>query len=303
MIRTNNVKSPDNDDVDVDVDVLYEDINVNNITFTKPFPPSKYNQKIKLGYLHKDLVIAPEAVYFYTFGIQKDMFDTNDTNNKAYNMCLCINLNDDSTKNEELRFCKNILNIYEKCREYLAKNKKELGLGENYDALKCPLYPAKKDGIFRGFRMYVKIPRNSNTGQMYSKFFFKPEGPEGPEEEITELPDDEIKKRMMTEGTLGPHAHKNFTQTPHAYYVYPSIIFDSIYIGGKGGNSAPVIQCKLQEAFVEEKPRKSTSHGHGPSLKTHFLSKKEGEGKHPKDQDLNINILKDTVDKYFNQTI
>jgi hypothetical protein len=282
--------------------IFYENIDVNNITFTNP--TSRISPKVKIGYLHeneeKELIIAPKAVYFYTFGLQKDMFDTYDNKNKLaqpyykpYNMCFCINMNDNETKDEELRFCNNILNIYKKCTEYASENRKELGLGENYK-FKCPLYSAEKENKndptekeFKGFRIYVKVPRKYN-GEVQPKFYHKPEE-SGDDDEETLIPsrltEDDIRE-MITDGSKG--------FTPYAYYGYPSFIIDSIYLGIGG----PVMQLKLNEVFVYRKHRKSTDYG--PSLITHFDKTNEmgGKGKHPPTPDLNT--IRNAIKEYSN---
>lgn len=261
-----------------EIDIIYNKIEPENIIFKNPysnkFPKVKIMHKDSTG-RERDLILAPENAYLFTYGIQE-----------SYNyltMCLCFNMR---TKEGEITFCKNINTIYEECLKYLFENKRELDLGpiskKEDIQLKYPLYPIQNNQN-KGFKLFVKLMTNNNQ-EIQTNFFHEPEDPEE-ENNPRKMNDEEIKKMNVD------------NSNQDIYNIYPAVQIESIFIGP---NKILTIQCKLVEACIRIKPKRSMSMT--PSLKISYKkeensTKTNPNGNHNLDSDLES--LTKKAEKHF----
>jgi hypothetical protein len=266
-----------------DLNIIYKKINTDNIIFKNPY--SKTYKKVNIAYKHEDtnmeekLILAPfNQPYLFAFNPnqpqQYPQF-------KDTNICICFNMRE---KEGELIFCNNVNEIYEKSREHLLKHKNELDLGPATSKqdinLKYPLYPVENNQN-NGFKMFVKIIKN-NQNEIQTKFFHEPLNSE----------EFENPKRLTDEEIM------NINQTsPYLHYMYPAINIESIFMGP---NKNLTMQCKLVEAYVRRRPKKTMNPT--PSLKISF--KKEEHTEKPNespDFDSKFEKLRKNAKEHFKQ--
>lgn len=161
------------------------------------------------------LILAPKGCAFYSFGIQDDSF-SGSSNKGNKSMCISIGVKDkDSNENA---FCANIHAIYDRCKEYIMKHSKEIGINVSKDDMfKHPLKEFRKDGTTT-MLMYAKLITSNKDSKVWTTFY-------------------NAKQEKVDSKSLKVHC-----------CIYPALLFDSLYFWS---GSRASLQCKLSEAVVE----------------------------------------------------
>jgi hypothetical protein len=219
---------------------IFYNIEQNKIGFepTESVSTSKNKQvglRVKIKYDSEDLIIASKGSGFYCFGIKEDTY---------YNMPLYIN-----TKNEENKnFCSNINSIYEECKSYVFKNRTELGIKINEEEemeniFKNPLSETSSETL----KLYPKLIVSKNNNDKIWTIFFEKE--------------DE-------ENDFKPCDFESLINVNQHMHIYPTILFDSIYINKPGSNQPQIsLQYKISEAIIKRKKQNIIK----PSLEHEFV--------------------------------
>uniref|UniRef100_A0A7I4FVT3 Helicase C-terminal domain-containing protein n=1 Tax=Physcomitrium patens TaxID=3218 RepID=A0A7I4FVT3_PHYPA len=166
------------------------------------------------------LILAPKGCMFYSFGIQDDSF-SGSSNKGSKSMCISIGVEDNKDTNENA-FCANVHAIYDRCKEYIMKHPKDVGIKVSKDTIddmfKHPLKEFTKDGITT-MRMYAKLIVSNKDSKVWTTFY------------------DTKQNKVDAKSLEGVHCR-----------MYPALLFDSLYFWS---GSRASLQCKLSEAVVE----------------------------------------------------
>nr|PNR48140.1 hypothetical protein PHYPA_012613 [Physcomitrium patens] len=166
------------------------------------------------------LILAPKGCMFYSFGIQDDSF-SGSSNKGSKSMCISIGVEDGKDTNENA-FCANVHAIYDRCKEYIMKHPKDVGIKVSKDTIddmfKHPLKEFTKDGITT-MQMYAKLIVSNKDSKVWTTFY------------------DTKQNKVDSKSLEGTHCR-----------VYPALLFDSLYFWS---GSRASLQCKLSEAVVE----------------------------------------------------